>query len=99
MQYISHYQSPLGDILLAADEIGLTGLWFEGQKYFALYLDQEHEEKEVPVLEQTKKWLDVYFSGREPDFTVPFHFIGTDFQNQVWEILAAIPYGQTTTYG
>lgn len=99
MQYISHYQSPLGDILLAADEIGLTGLWFQGQKYFALYLDQEHEEKEVPVLEQTKKWLDVYFSGREPDFTVPFHFIGTDFQNQVWEILAAIPYGQTTTYG
>ena len=99
MQYISHYQSPLGDILLAADEIGLTGLWFEGQKYFALYLEQEHEEKEVPVLEQTKKWLDVYFSGREPDFTVPFHFIGTDFQKQVWEILAAIPYGQTTTYG
>ena len=99
MQYISHYQSPLGDILLAADEIGLTGLWFQGQKYFALYLDQEHEEKEVPVLEQTKKWLDVYFSGREPDFAVPFHFIGTDFQNQVWEILAAIPYGQTTTYG
>ena len=99
MQYISHYQSPLGDILLAADEIGLTGLWFEGQKYFALYLDQEHEEKEVPVLEQTKKWLDVYFSGREPDFTVPFHFIGTDFQKEVWKILVAIPYGQTTTYG
>ena len=38
MQYTSHYASPLGDILLAADEIGLTGLWFEGQKYFALYL-------------------------------------------------------------
>lgn len=45
MQYISHYRSPIGNILLAADEIGLTGLWFEGQKYFALYLDKEHEEK------------------------------------------------------
>ena len=50
MQYTSHYGSPIGDILLAADDIGLTGLWFEGQKYFALYLDKEHEEKEIPFL-------------------------------------------------
>lgn len=99
MQYISHYSSPLGTILLAADEIGLTGLWFEGQKYFALYLDKEHEEKELPVLKQAKTWLDLYFSGREPDFKVPLHFTGTDFQNEVWEILYSIPYGQTTTYG
>ncbi len=47
MQYTSHYESPIGNILLAADEIGLTGLWFEGQKYFALYLDKEHTEKEI----------------------------------------------------
>ena len=47
MQYTSHYRSPIGNILLAADEIGLTGLWFEGQKYFALYLDKEHIEKEI----------------------------------------------------
>lgn len=99
MQYISHYQSPMGDILLAADEIGLTGLWFEGQKYFALYLDKKHEEKELPVFETAKRWLDIYFSGKEPDFTVPLHFTGTDFQNEVWEILYSIPYGKTTTYG
>ncbi len=99
MQYTSHYSSPIGDILLAADEIGLTGLWFEGQKYFALYLDKEHEEKELPIFEQTKQWLDIYFSGREPDFKVPLHFTGTDFQNEVWEILYKIPYGQTMTYG
>lgn len=99
MQYISRYQSPLGEILLAADEIGLTGLWFEGQKYFALYLEKELEEKELPVFEQAKKWLTVYFSGKEPDFQVPLHFIGTEFQNEVWEILYSIPYGQTITYG
>ncbi len=99
MQYISHYQSPLGGILLAADEIGLTGLWFEGQKYFALYLDKEHEEKEIPVFETVKKWLDIYFAGNEPDFQVPLHFTGTDFQNEVWEILYSIPYGKTMTYG
>lgn len=99
MQYISHYQSPLGGILLAADEIGLTGLWFEGQKYFALYLDKEHEEKEIPVFETVKKWLDIYFAGNEPDFQVQLHFTGTDFQNEVWEILYSIPYGKTMTYG
>lgn len=99
MQYISRYESPLGGIVLAADENGLTGLWFEGQKYFALYLDNENEEKELPVFEQAKKWLDIYFSGKEPDFKLPLHFTGSVFQNEVWEILYRIPYGQTTTYG
>ena len=98
MQYTSHYRSPIGNILLAADEIGLTGLWFEGQKYFALYLDKEHIEKEIPVLEEAKKWLDIYFTGKNPEFTIPLHFTGTDFQKEVWEILYSIPYGQTTTY-
>ena len=99
MQYISHYQSPLGGILLAADDTGLTGLWFEGQKYFALYLDKEHEEKEIPLFHEAKRWLDIYFSGKEPDFTLPLHFAGTEFQNEVWEILYSIPYGKTMTYG
>ncbi len=99
MQYISHYRSPIGNILLAANGIGLTGLWFEGQKYFALCLDKEHEEKEISIFEKAKQWLDIYFSGKEPAFTVPLHFTGTDFQNEVWEILCTIPYGQTMTYG
>ena len=90
MQYISHYSSPIGDILLAADNIGLTGLWFEGQKYFALYLDKEHEEKEIPIFEKVKDWLDIYFSGKEPDFSVPLHFVGTEFQKEVWKILCSI---------
>ena len=99
MQYISHYASTVGNILLAADNTGLTGLWFEGQKYFALSLDKEHEEKEIPLFERVKQWLDIYFSGKEPDFTVPLHFTGTAFQNEVWKILCTIPYGQTETYG
>ena len=99
MQYVSHYESPLGKMLLSADEAGLTGLWFEGQKYFALHLDPEQEEREIPVFEKTKQWLELYFSGKEPEFTVPLHFIGTEFQKAVWEILCTIPYGQTMTYG
>ena len=66
---------PIGDILLAADDIGLTGLWFEGQKYFALYLDKEHEEKEVALFEKVKQWLDIYFSGERAGLycTASFH--------------------------
>lgn len=99
MQYITTYQSPVGEILLAADDVGLTGLWFEGEKYYALSLDKEHEEKEVPVFEEVRHWLDIYFTGKEPDFMPPIHMIGTPFQMEVWEILRQIPYGETTTYG
>lgn len=99
MQYTSRYRSPLGEMLLAADETGVTGLWFAGQKYFARHLDKEHAEKEIPLFATVKHWLDVYFAGSEPDLTVPLHFTGTAFQNEVWEILCTIPYGQTTTYG
>lgn len=99
MQYISHYQSPLGPILLAAHHNRLSGLWFEGQKYFARHLDKEHAEKEIPLFQSVKRWLAIYFSGKEPDFSVPLHFTGTAFQNEVWETLCTIPYGKTTTYG
>lgn len=99
MQYISRDQTPLGGVLLAADETGLTGLWFEGQKYFAQGLDGEHEERESPLLARAKAWLAVYFSGREPEFEVPLHLTGTAFQKEVWALLRTIPYGQTTTYG
>ena len=99
MHYINHYHSPLGTILLAADDTGLTGLWFEGQKYFAQGLDKGTEEKEFSVFQATRRWLDVYFSGQAPDFQVPLHFQGTAFQKEVWEILLSIPYGETTTYG
>ena len=85
MKYVNYYQSPLGNILLAADETGLTGLWFEGQKCFELCYDKNRAEKEAPVLTRTKEWLDIYFSGKEPDFKLPFHFTGTDFQKEVWE--------------
>lgn len=99
MQYTSKYQSPIGEILIACDEVGLTGLWFEGEKFYALSLDPEHEEKETLVFKQTKHWLDIYFSGKEPDFMPPIHMIGSDFQLSVWKILCGIPYGKTIAYG
>ena len=99
MVSICHYESPLGGVLLAADEIGLTGLWFDGQKSFARGLPADRVERETPALLEAKRWLDIYFSGKEPDFTPPLHPIGSAFRQSVWEILLQIPYGKTTTYG
>ena len=99
MVSICHYESPLGGVLLAADGIGLTGLWFDGQKYFARGLPADRVERGTPALLEAKRWLDIYFSGKEPDFTPPLHPIGSAFRQSVWEILLQIPYGKTTTYG
>lgn len=99
MVYTKHYLSPLGGILLAADEVGLMGLWFDGAKYYADNLPKEHTEEETPILSEASLWLDVYFTGKEPDFMPPLHPIGSAFRREVWEILLQIPYGATATYG
>lgn len=98
MNYTQHYSSPLGGITLASDGQSLTGLWFDGQKYFGSTIGQNHEQKELPVFTQAAEWLDTYFSGKEPGFTPPLSLEGTSFRRSVWEILLSIPYGQTMTY-
>lgn len=99
MQYITTYQSPAGEILLTCDETGLTRLWFAGQKLYAMNPAREYEEKETTVFEEARRWLDIYFAGKEPDFMPDVHMTGSPFQLSVWKILQQIPYGQTTTYG
>ena len=89
------YASPVGELLLAADEEGLTGLWLAGEKYFPGA--PEGAPQETPVLEETKRWLDIYFAGREPDFLPPLHLAGSPFRQEVWALLRQIPYGETTT--
>ncbi len=98
--YTASYDSPLGLIHLADDEQGLIGLWFNGQKYdqglppgFVLTANDRLE-----AFRQANRWLDIYFSGREPDFTPALSMIGTDFQLEVWRALLDIPYGQLASY-
>ncbi|MBQ8703593.1 MAG: methylated-DNA--[Bacteroidales bacterium] len=109
MVYSAHYHSPLGDITLASDGSAIVGLWFDGQKHFGSTLGTKSEEQRIenratqpevtqPLLSACR-WLDEYFSGREPGFTPPMSFRGTVFQQRVCEALLAIPYGQTVTYG
>lgn len=99
MEYTAHYDSPLGGITIASDGKALIGLWFDGQKYYADALDAEYEDTELPIFEQTRKWLDIYFSGKDPGFHPPVRMKTTEFRKTVWEIMLSIPYGQTMTYG
>ena len=100
MDFFSHYDSPLGGITMASDGTRLVGLWFDGQKHFADTLDKECEERhDLPIFEQTRHWLDLYFAGEIPDFTPALSMRTSDFRRRVWEILLTIPYGHTMTYG
>ena len=99
MDFTHRFNSPLGGITMASDGEALTGLWFDGQKYFAASLEKEHEERMLPVFELADKWLDLYFSGSEPGFLPPLLMRATEFRKTVWEILLSIPYGKTMTYG
>lgn len=99
MTYIYHYHSPLGGITVSSNGSEITGLWFDGQKYFGDTLPNDHEEKALPVFEETKKWLDLYFSGKAPDFIPPLKIETTSFRRSVCKIMLTIPFGQTMTYG
>lgn len=99
MSYTCFYKSPLGGITMASDGTTLTGLWFDGQKYFAEGLAETAVAKTLPVFDETVRWLDIYFGGHRPDFTPPLNLEGTAFRKEVWQLLLQIPYGQTTTYG
>ena len=93
MVYTCTYKSLLGDMLLSADETGLTGVWFEGQKYFANTLPVERVSQETKILTEAKKWLDVYFSGKEPKFIPPLHPAGSAFRQAVWKSGIIFPKG------
>lgn len=99
MIYTWHYTSPLGGITLASNGSALTGLWFDGQKYFGDTLPKEHQKQALPVFADAARWLTVYFSGKNPNFTPPIVMETTPFRKAVWEILLTIPYGTTITYG
>lgn len=95
----TEYEAPLGTITLACDGEAIIGLWFNKQRYFGNILPEQTEQREHPLFKDAKRWLDLYFSGREPDFTPPLRYDSTPFRKQVCEIMLTIPYGHTMTYG
>ena len=93
------YQSPLGGMTLIADGEALTGLYFDGQTLPGELPEPLPEAGALPVFAQTLRWLELYFSGWESDFTPALRPTGSPFQQEVWALLLEIPYGQTLSYG
>lgn len=98
MTEIGYYRSPLGMITIASEDGYITGLWFDGQKFDRAGL-KEFTEHNSDVIAETGKWLDLYFAGKDPGRIPPVKIKGTPFQKKVLALLAAIPYGETVTYG
>jgi methylated-DNA-[protein]-cysteine S-methyltransferase len=103
----THFQSPLGPMVLAATTQGLAGLWFEGQRHLPAQLTAESTGQGVwptnadhPVLRQAMQQLTDYFAGQRTQFDLPLDLTGgTAFQQSVWQALLAIPPGATASYG
>ncbi len=99
-----HYRSmsgPLGDVLLRAEDGHLTGVFFSGQKYHppGPFDGGAGDARHARLLEQAAQELAEYFDGARQRFTVPLRLAGSAFQQQVWQALGEIPYGQTISYG
>ena len=99
MVYTDGYASPLGEMTIASGDGVIIGLWFDGQKHFGNSLPEEYSRGETPAIKDAKRWLDIYFSGREPEFLPPLHYGSTPFRKLVCDIMLSIPYGKTRTYG
>lgn len=101
MLYQTAYPSPIGPLLLIAQEPQLTGLWFNTDR-FQKYNKQEspvHYDG-LPLFADVKHWLDQYFAGNSPDpRQLPLAPQGTHFQQLIWKLLLEIPYGKSCSYG
>lgn len=97
MEYIFEYKSPIGIIIITSDETEITGLRFKGESEAEVLSDKRY--KETSAIKEAKKWLDIYFSGKNPGYIPAINATGTEFQKLVWKLLLEIPYGKTTTYG
>lgn len=99
MEYIHHYKSPIGNMRMVSDGKALTGLWFDKQKYIVNTWKEESEDIDLPIFQDTIRWLELYFQGEIPGFIPELKLEGTEFREAVWKILLTIPYGESMTYG
>lgn len=98
MMYKKTYNSSLGTIYMRSDGEYLTGLWFENSRDSSKHIG-DFEEKDLPIFEETSKWLDIYFSGTNHNFVSKYKIENlTPFRKLVIDIMNKIPYGQVITY-
>lgn len=96
--YYQEYVSPIGKMYMTSDGEYLTGLFFDDSRdNFKKALD---ERKELPIFLETKRWLDIYFKGENPNFTPSYRIENlTPFRKEVLDQIKKIPYGKVITYG
>ena len=92
-------KSPLGTLLLTAENGSLIGVHFPGQKHDRPRQPHWQRADDEPVLAQARTQLAEYFAGRRTRFDLPLAARGTSFQQAVWRALLAVPFGGTSTYG
>ena len=92
-------KSPLGTLLLTAEDGSLVGVHFPGQKHDRPWQPHWQRADHDPVLAQARTQLAEYFAGRRARFDLPLAARGTPFQQAVWQALLAVPFGGTSTYG
>jgi methylated-DNA-[protein]-cysteine S-methyltransferase len=99
--YSTTHMTPIGEVMLAADEVSLVGLWIDGQKYHGETLPYPPVKVDgLAVFDKVRDWLDSYFAGGRPSAAdLPLAPIGGAFRQGVWDILRHIPYEKTVTYG
>lgn len=99
MVYKWHYKTPNGsdNMLMNSDGEYLIGLWFVGSRDAFKHIVY-CEEKELPIFRETNKWLDIYFSGKNPDFTPKYKIENlTPFREEVYDVMNSIPFSTFDT--
>ncbi len=99
MHYYDLYESPQGRMLLVADDVGLSGAYFDGQKYFPRVEPEWRWDARHAPLRQAKRELAEYFGGERKRFESPLAPEGTAFQQSVWKAISTVGFGKTITYG
>src|SRR5258706_9117250 len=98
MTRFKRFTTALGPVLATANERGINGIYFVGQRYEIVIEDDWREERDDPVLGECARQLGEYFGGIRRDFDLPLAAAGSDFQQRVWREIARIPFGETISY-
>ena len=98
MTRFKRFTTPLGPVLATANERGINGIYFVGQRYEIIIENDWREARDDPVLNECARQLGEYFEGKRREFDLPLAAAGSDFQERVWREIARIPFGETVSY-
>ena len=99
MRYYDTLDGPWGGMLIAASDRGISGIYFNRQKYHPKRGKEWQHAPDNAHLKRARKQLGEYFAGKRRDFDLTLDPAGSPFQKRVWKAIASVPYGETISYG